>query len=347
VRVGHTYRARVRHKDATGRWSYWSEPVQFVAGLPSTQVYDNSVVISEVNYNPSPITPAETTAGVSDKDQFEFIELKNITNLAVDLTDVRFTKGVDVNFPANFSLPANGFALVVRNPAAFQVRYGAGLNSLIAGTFTGALDNGGEQLKLSYGTGTALRDFVYDDTLPWPSEPDGAGPTMVLKAPLSNPNHGDGSNWRASYLNLGSPGADDVFNYAAWATQNANTANAPNADPDHDGIDNRLEFALGGDPNVENSIDGGNGILPTGEVATNPAGAPAGDYLTITFTRPADLAGVTYTPQFSTDLTAWQGGMVSVSSVDNGNGTITEVWRTPASVSATTRYFIHVKVTLQ
>jgi len=31
VRVGATYRARVRMKDNTGRWSHWSEPVQFVA----------------------------------------------------------------------------------------------------------------------------------------------------------------------------------------------------------------------------------------------------------------------------------------------------------------------------
>ena len=28
---GHTYRVRARHKDRTGRWSHWSEPVEFVA----------------------------------------------------------------------------------------------------------------------------------------------------------------------------------------------------------------------------------------------------------------------------------------------------------------------------
>ena len=27
----HTYRARARYQDSTGRWSHWSEPVQFVA----------------------------------------------------------------------------------------------------------------------------------------------------------------------------------------------------------------------------------------------------------------------------------------------------------------------------
>jgi hypothetical protein len=30
--TGSTYRARVRMKDTTGRWSRWSEPVEFVAG---------------------------------------------------------------------------------------------------------------------------------------------------------------------------------------------------------------------------------------------------------------------------------------------------------------------------
>ena len=34
TKVGHTYRARVRLKDATGRWSHWSPPVEFTAGAP-------------------------------------------------------------------------------------------------------------------------------------------------------------------------------------------------------------------------------------------------------------------------------------------------------------------------
>jgi hypothetical protein len=34
VKVGHAYRVRVRMKDTTGRWSRWSEPVQFVAAEP-------------------------------------------------------------------------------------------------------------------------------------------------------------------------------------------------------------------------------------------------------------------------------------------------------------------------
>jgi len=29
LKVGHTYRVRVRVKDVTGRWSHWSAPVEF------------------------------------------------------------------------------------------------------------------------------------------------------------------------------------------------------------------------------------------------------------------------------------------------------------------------------
>jgi len=31
---GRTYRARVRYKDETGRWSHWSPPHQFVTSAP-------------------------------------------------------------------------------------------------------------------------------------------------------------------------------------------------------------------------------------------------------------------------------------------------------------------------
>jgi hypothetical protein len=33
--TGRTYRVRARYKDNTGRWSHWSEPIQFVAGQPN------------------------------------------------------------------------------------------------------------------------------------------------------------------------------------------------------------------------------------------------------------------------------------------------------------------------
>ncbi|MDC0935858.1 CotH kinase family protein [Pirellulales bacterium] len=48
--------------------------------------------ISELHYHPADPSPAELAAGHIDQDYFEFIELVNIDNLTLDLTDVEFVQ---------------------------------------------------------------------------------------------------------------------------------------------------------------------------------------------------------------------------------------------------------------
>ena len=48
AKVGLTYRARVRHQDNTGRWGNWSEPAEFVAGVPSIQPFLDHIIISKI-----------------------------------------------------------------------------------------------------------------------------------------------------------------------------------------------------------------------------------------------------------------------------------------------------------
>jgi hypothetical protein len=69
---GKRYRARVRHKDTTGRWSHWSAPVEFTAGAVDVSVYTSCLVISEFMYHPADPTPAETAQGWSEQD-FEYV----------------------------------------------------------------------------------------------------------------------------------------------------------------------------------------------------------------------------------------------------------------------------------
>ena len=138
-------------------------------------------------YHPAPATPAEFAAGFSDED-FEFIEVRNVGPSNVELTDVRFTKGIDFDFPAGTMLATGAVTLVVKNAAAFALRYGSG--KPVAGSYgTDALSNGGERLKLSYGAGTTIRDFTYGTVAPWPPEADGAGYSLVLKQPSTLPDH--------------------------------------------------------------------------------------------------------------------------------------------------------------
>ena len=73
IRPGRSYRARVRHQDDSGRWSQWSEALQFVASEPDTSPFEESIVISEIMYHPAEATPAELVG--FDDESFEFIEL--------------------------------------------------------------------------------------------------------------------------------------------------------------------------------------------------------------------------------------------------------------------------------
>ncbi len=166
---------------------------------------------------------------------------------------------------------------------------------------------------------------------------------MVLVSPNTNPDHAVPANWRPSYTGGGSPGADDLYTYAIWAAATGAATNA-DADDDKDGIINRLEYAFGGNAGTPN--DSGT-QLPTGTFAAlaPPAVPTAGTYLTATFTHPTVRDDLTYTPEFSTNLDTWIGGAVLVSSTNNNDGTITEIWRSPTTVDTMQRWFIRVKVT--
>ncbi|MFM2220458.1 MAG: hypothetical protein RLZZ553_206 [Verrucomicrobiota bacterium] len=213
AKPGNTYRARVRHKDSDGNWSYWSEPVQFTVATPDVTVWQQNIMITEIMYHPPAPSAAEISAGGSiNKDDYEFIEIKNVSkSTTIDLTELRFTKGIDFNFASSAmtSLAPGAYAIIAKHIPSFQARYGAGKPVAGAWDILDNLSNSGEQLKLSFGAGTTIHDFIYDDVAPWPTTPDGAGPSLVLRNPYSTPDHAIASNWRPSSTNLGNPAIAD------------------------------------------------------------------------------------------------------------------------------------------
>jgi len=206
---GRTYRVRCRMKDSTGRWSHWSEPVQFGAGEPVLQGVAADLRITELMYNPA--DPPDGT----DNDDYEFIELKNTGDGTLALAHVSFVDGIVFDFSqsAVTHVGPGQFVLVVSNRAAFESRYGQALSPIVAGQYAGRLANGGERVALvDYWDGT-IAEFEYDDSGGWPALADGRGYSLVpLAAALVE--QGDGSlsdpaNWRASANVGGSPGMDD------------------------------------------------------------------------------------------------------------------------------------------
>lgn len=212
TRVGETYRARVRHQDLSGRWSHWSDPVEFTVGEPDVAPYLDALVVSEIMFLPAPPSVAEAAAGFVEANDFEFIELRNVGSQVVSLEGIRFTKGIDFDFSGSAvtSLAPGGFVLVVEDLDAFAFRYGEGYP--VAGQWSGGLNREGERIKLSYGAGEAVRDFVFEATAPWPVSTPGESLALVHAASL--PDHGNALSWRSSEALSGSPGTSDGLLFA-------------------------------------------------------------------------------------------------------------------------------------
>ena len=84
--------------------------------------------------------------------------------------------------------------LIVSNEAAFEARYSPGLN--VAGHYTMRLNNDGEHLAIVDTQYGAIQDFTYNDAAPWPTTPDGQGPSLEVIDIWGD--YDDPANWRAS-----------------------------------------------------------------------------------------------------------------------------------------------------
>jgi hypothetical protein len=208
VEVGHAYRVRCRMKDSSGRWSHWSSPVQFVAGIALAGRPHLTLQVTEIMFNP-PVSPSEDGW---DTEDFEFIELMNTGTASVDLSGLRFTEGIEFAFSAGSvtQLSPGQYVLVAKNRAAFECRYGAALASRVAGEFSGKLSNSGERLVLKDLQTGVVADFEYDAD--WYGAADGQGMSLVLLDPgnAAGTQLSQKASWRPSSRWGGSPGGPDL-----------------------------------------------------------------------------------------------------------------------------------------
>lgn len=341
ARPGGTYRARVKHKDSTGRWSHWSAPVQFTTSEPDVQPYLEALVVSQFLYNPAPPSAAEA-AVAADAQEYEWIELLNVGAVPLDLTPIRLTKGVDFDFAGSAvtSLPAGGRVVVVKNPAAFTARYGGGFPGVgVAGAWQPgqSLNNGGEEIKVSHGAGTPVREFAYSNAAPWPDGADGSGHGLVLVDPASRPDHSVGTHWRLSTWRGGSPGASDAVTYDQWSA--AFGGLPPTGDPDADGYPNLAEYALGLPPRSAS------GPVPLDGQVASVAGT---SYFEVRVREQLGAVNARIHLETSTALGAWASAPPAYqlhSTLPNGDGTATLIYRRPLLPGEVGTEFIRLRIT--
>ena len=167
---------------------------------------DVGLVITEINYNPYPPSASEFAVLPDlDNNEFEFLEIRNISDQPIELGQFHFSKGIDFAFPDRTLEPFD-HALVVRNETAFGLRYGFDLP--ILGEFGGGLSDSGEEIELSNSVDTPIWRFEYDDEDLWPKRADGIGATLELRPALDSPVDRLDKHyaWQASHTFGGSPG---------------------------------------------------------------------------------------------------------------------------------------------
>jgi hypothetical protein len=347
VRSGSIYRARVRHKDSTGRWSNWSDPIEFEPSTPDLSDYNDSLLITEIMYHPGSPSIEEVEAGYLDDYLFEYIEIKNIGEMNLDLRDLRFTKGIDFDFLGSkkeFIGPGE-YVLIVNNIKAFEMRYGSGLP--IAGQWEDGdrLANGGEQIKLSFGGGDPLIEFNYDDTDPWPELADGSGPSMVLMNLNVQSDYGAPESWKPSASLEGTPGKDESgIVYSNWQIDKFGEGEPGGSaymdDPDEDGVVNLFEYALGSDPLDKSSVP---------EIQLRIIEDDGRQFIALEYKKINNRSDVILGVERSFDLQQWESGEGLTSLYSNKNGgdgylIVTEISNSPLRDSGQQNIRLAVKL---
>ena len=186
---------------------------RLVIGNYSGHLANTGEILTLFDANRRPVATTTTPTNLSDTQQFlivseimyhpsgkgggkEFIEVMNTSeSVTLDLGGVRFTRGIEFSFASGTRLVPGGRVVVTQS----QFENGT------------ALGNGGETIKIEDANSSTVTEFAYDDTAPWPTAPDGGGPSLVLIQPETRPNPDIATNWRSSAYRDGNPSTSDAI----------------------------------------------------------------------------------------------------------------------------------------
>jgi len=113
----------------------------------------------------------------SDEDVQTWIELYNRGDVPVDLSDWRFTRGIDFSFAPGTLLQPDTYLVVAKDSQVLWERWPL---ATIVGDFSGNLAHNGERLLLVDALGNPVDELHYYDGGAWPAHADGGGCSLEL-----------------------------------------------------------------------------------------------------------------------------------------------------------------------
>ncbi|MFM1769705.1 MAG: hypothetical protein RJA22_2234 [Verrucomicrobiota bacterium] len=152
---------------------------------------DGAVVFHEIMYHPA-----------TDESLNEWVELRNLLAVDVDISDWSLAGGIAYRFPSNSILRGGQHLVVAAAPSVLAAQLGV---TNVYGPFLGRLDNAGALLQLRNNSGRVVDELDYGTDGEWPVGPDGAGVSLAKRDPDSA--SGPAANWTASEQMGGTPGA--------------------------------------------------------------------------------------------------------------------------------------------
>jgi hypothetical protein len=138
-------------------------------GGPRVACTNERLIVSEINYSSDPSDDAE-----------DWIEIRNLDNVAKDLSGYRFRDRRDTNevftFPPNTSIAANGFLVIYRDLVKFNQQHPGIANKI--GPFGFGLSSNGDAVRIYNASDHVIWSVRYNTSAPWPTEANGMGYTL-------------------------------------------------------------------------------------------------------------------------------------------------------------------------
>ncbi|MCH8045297.1 MAG: lamin tail domain-containing protein, partial [Planctomycetes bacterium] len=192
------------------------------------------IVINEILFRPSaPIfesgrLPLTVAAGNAEPTSEEYVELYNNSEIPIDVSGWKFTRGFSYTIPQGTIIPARGYLVVASDVTVFLQKYGA-VPLLVGGDgsgdkltdWIGTLSNSGENIRFERPGGDRVDQVRYADSGDWavrrlevntggqlgwvwdaPHDDDGHS-VELMNPDLTNR---EGQNWAPSAAPLGTPG---------------------------------------------------------------------------------------------------------------------------------------------
>ena len=250
--AGKSYRVRVRHKDTTGNWGHWSNPLQFAATAPVLQL----VHYWNFNTAATQLTPTQTIGGglisttltstaavASDvANSFAAVNARN-----GDLAGSHLRLNNPLGATLNLAMPTVGYENLMVQYETRRSAQGAatqtvsytlnGTTFIVYGTFT--IIDGTPDVKI-----LDFREIPAADN----------NPNFALRITFQQASGGVGGNNRIDNLTVEGealPPSYNTWKFSAFPNA-ADRANAmisgANANPSGDGVSNLIRYALGVGP---------------------------------------------------------------------------------------------------